>query len=274
MVTVLKKLKKLIRNSTPWRYLNRAGIAFSYLKQPIRRSLGWIPLRTESDNFYYELTESNIRTLASTISIVTNRPPSLIQTYLEEITNNKNFKSQIRDFFREDSNMADSKLGFGRRIGWYALVRATKPRLVVETGVHHGIGASIICEALLRNNQEGFNGRYLGTDYDSNAGGLVKLNYTSIGTILYGDSIRSLEKIADEVDLFINDSDHSAVYEGKEYLTITPKLSERGIIIGDNSHVTTELLDYSLEHSRRYLFFSEVPEEHWYPGGGIGFSFT
>jgi predicted O-methyltransferase YrrM len=274
MVTALKKLKKLIRNSTPWRYLNRAGIALSYFKQPIRRLLGWIPLRTESDNFYYELTESNIRILASTISVVTNLPPQLIQKYLDEITNNENFKSQIRDFFREDSNMLDSNLGFGRRIGWYAVVRATKPKLVIETGVHHGIGASIICEALALNSREGSSGRYLGTDYDSNAGRLVKQNYPAIGTVLYGDSIASLEKITDEVDLFINDSDHDAEYEANEYLTITTKLSKRGIILGDNSHVTTELLEYSLKYSRKYLFFSEVPEDHWYPGGGIGFSFN
>jgi hypothetical protein len=45
--------------------------------------------------------------------------------------------------------------------------------------------------------------------------------------ILYGDSIESLAKLDESIDLFINDSDHSAEYEAREYITVGPRLSER-----------------------------------------------
>ena len=88
-----------------------------------------------------------------------------------------------------------------------------------------------------------------------------------------GDSIESLKGLDEKIDIFINDSDHSADYEYNEYLTIKNKLSNDGIILGDNSHVTDKLLDFSIENDRKFLFFKEVPLHYWYPGGGIGISF-
>jgi hypothetical protein len=73
--------------------------------------------------------------------------------------------------------------------------------------------------------------------------------------------------------LFINDSDHSADYEYAEYEVINPKLSQSAIILGDNSHVTDKLSLFSRLQARNYVFFSEKPDQHWYPGAGIGISF-
>jgi hypothetical protein len=73
--------------------------------------------------------------------------------------------------------------------------------------------------------------------------------------------------------LFINDSDHSAEYEGREYRVIAPKLSAQAIIVGDNAHVTDELMKFSREIDRQFLFLREEPVNHWYLGAGIGRSF-
>jgi hypothetical protein len=94
-----------------------------------------------------------------------------------------------------------------------------------------------------------------------------------MGTILYGDSIDSLTALDVTVDVFVNDSDHSAEYEGREYRVIASKLSERAVIIADNAHVTDELLKFSRETGRQFLFFREEPANHWYLGAGIGLSF-
>jgi hypothetical protein len=90
---------------------------------------------------------------------------------------------------------------------------------------------------------------------------------------LYGDSIESLKKLDVAIDLFINDSDHSADYEAEEYKIIADKLSERAFVLGDNSHVTDKLLEFSLATNRQFIFFKEKPLNHWYPGAGIGISF-
>ena len=176
----------------------------------------------------------------------------------------------IKSSFRFTS---DERCSLGRRVGWYALVRLLRPRVVVETGVDKGHGSVVLCAALLRNAAEGFPGRYYGTDINPYAGYLLSEPYSSVGEVLYGDSIQSLRTIP-EIDLFINDSDHSAEYERQEYETILSRLSPTGMILGDNCHCNDVLAQFSKENGRQFIFFREVPKDHWYPGAGIGISFV
>lgn len=200
---------------------------------------------------------------------------SSIVSYIDEVEGDKELKQHILDATKGNdfSFMADQEVRFGRRIGWYAIVRAKKPKVVIETGVDKGLGACVLAAALKRNKAEGHAGEYYGTDIDLNAGYLLSGDYSENGRILYGDSIESLSKFDHKIDLFINDSDHSAEYEAEEYKVIAKKLSEDAIILGDNSHVTDKLLNFSLETNRNFVFFQEKPLAHWYPGAGIGISF-
>jgi hypothetical protein len=116
----------------------------------------------------------------------------------------------------------------------------------VETGVDKGLGSCLLTAALKRNKQEGYEGRYYGTDIDPQAGYLLSGDYANYGRILYGDSIESLKQLEGAIDIFINDSDQSADYEAEEYKTVADKLSERAVILGDNSHCTDKLLEFSL----------------------------
>jgi hypothetical protein len=148
-----------------------------------------------------------------------------------------------------------------------------RPRVIVETGVDKGLGSCILTAALKRNKEEGFSGRYYGTDINPHAGYLLSGEYAQYGGILYGDSIESLGNLNEEIDIFINDSDHSPDYEFREYLTVRNKLSRRAIVLGDNAHCCDRLLKFSVETGRQFIFFQEKPLKHWYPGGGIGISF-
>ncbi len=58
-----------------------------------------------------------------------------------------------------------------------------------------------------------------------------------------------------------------------EYKTIEKKLSEDSLIISDNADSTKALYDFAMKTNRKFLFFQEKPEDHWYPGGGIGVAF-
>jgi hypothetical protein len=131
----------------------------------------------------------------------------------------------------------------------------------------------VLISALMRNKEEGYEGRYYGTYINPEAGYLLSGEYANYGTILFGDSIQSLKKFDGVIDLFINDSDHSAEYEAEEYKTVASKLSAHAIILGDNSHCTDKLLEFSLKTIRHFVFFREKPKEHWYPGAGIVISF-
>jgi hypothetical protein len=246
-----------------------------YVGTRAQRAIVWLVSSRESSNFTYDLTPRNERHLAEMLAIVTGQAPEQLMAYIRELHDDAELKRAVSGQVAAlgSNSGIDPTARFGRRVGWYALVRAMKPAVVVETGVEKGLGAVVLCAALLRNAQEGRPGRYFGTDIDRGAGALFVAPYNSAGAILYGDSIESLTALDVAVDLFINDSDHSADYEAREYLVIAPKLSEGAVVIGDNAHVTDALLRFSQESDRRFLFFREEPADHWYPGAGIGFSF-
>lgn len=235
----------------------------------------WLVESRETSNFTFDITPRNEEHLAQLLAFVLGRTPSEVAGYIDEIKQDQALRDTIagrtKSLGRQSSY--DPVARFGRRVGWYALVRAMKPKVVIETGVEKGLGAIVLCAALLRNSQEGYQGRYYGTDIDRGAGLLFCEPYRSVGEILYGDSIESLAALDVTVDVFINDSDHSADYEGREYRLVAPKLSRHAVIIGDNAHVTDELLKFSKETGRRFLFFREEPADHWYLGAGIGLSF-
>ena len=260
------------RSLNPVRVRPRKRFAMSYYREKLDRIAVWAPQHTENDNFYYALTPRNRSDLSALIAVVVGSTPGTIDGYLAELSHDQGLRSHITSIMKGDPALRDIQVQFGRREGWYAIVRALKPTLVVETGVHHGVGACVLTAALLANAAEGFPGRYVGTDINPDAGRLFVGRYAEQGRILYGDSIASLTAIDDPIDVFINDSDHSAEYEGREYDVIASKLAQVSVVLGDNSHVTQKLSDFAREHDRPFVFFKEEPDQHWYPGAGIGIS--
>jgi hypothetical protein len=254
----------------------RAKVLSGYLYPPVREGVRWLLHSRETTNFTYDLTGKNRGYLCSMLAVATGIPASDFASYMAELETD----DRLRDHVMKTTSgsalayKADPLARFHKRLGWYALVRAMKPRIVVETGVDKGLGAVVLCAALLRNRSAGHAGRYFGTDLNPEAGYLLCGEYRSVGEILYGDSLESLQSMREPIDLFINDSDHSAAYEAAEYEAVLPLLAPGGIILGDNAHVTPELLDFSTRHGRSFLFWKEEPAAHWYPGGGIGLSFT
>ena len=239
-----------------------------------KKLLLWLFRSREYTNFTYDLSPLNKKYLASFVADVAGIEVEVAEKYLQELESDKELKQHILEETQKSDYAvaAEKKVHFGRRAGWYAIARATKPQVLIETGVDKGLGTCVLCAALLRNQEEGHKGVYYGTDINPAAGYLLTGKYAEVGEVLYGDSIESLKKLESKIDLFINDSAHSKIYEKDEYEVISDKLSERGIILGDNSHCSPSLYDFSLESKRRFLFFGEKPIDHWYEGCGIGAS--
>lgn len=197
----------------------------------------------------------------------------IIIQYFEELEGDTELRKHLEKALKGTHYGKDIEIDFGRRLGWYTFVRVLKPRVVVETGVDHGVGSCVLASALLRNIEEGYDGKYYGTEIRPEAGQLYSGKYAVTGRILYDDSITSLKKLNEQIDLLVNDSDHSGEYEYREYLTVADKLSDLAVILGDNAHVTDSLSRFSREQGRKFIFFAEKPENHWYPGAGIGISY-
>jgi predicted O-methyltransferase YrrM len=241
----------------------------------LRRYVTWLFTSREFTNYTYDLSERNLRHLAAFVSEVTGVDYAKAEGYVAELNRDAELRDHVRSTIASSSegHLADRVVRFGRRLGWYAIVRAVKPRVVVETGIDKGLGSVVLTAALKRNAEEGHPGRYYGTDINPRAGYLLHGEYAKYGQCLYGDSLGSLIQLEAIVDVFINDSDHSADYEAREYEIIAPKLTPSAIVIGDNAHATDELLRFALRTGRRFLYFGEEPLDHWYPGAGIGAAF-
>ena len=199
-----------------------------------------------------------------------------VQRYMRELDEDENLRSVLRErtLASPDRHNSDVEPRYGRRLGWYALVRATKPRVVVETGVDRGLGTAVIGAALLRNTKEGYPGLVYATDIIPTCGHLFAEPYKSYGRILLGDSVELLKKFPEAVDIFLHDSDHRAEYEWAEFLAIEPRLHPGSIVMSDNSQQTSKMLEFAGRIGKSFLYFQDQPKDHWWPGDGIGAAFV
>lgn len=256
-------------------FQNRLDRALSFYRPALLESFKWLFSSRENTNHTYDITDHNKLYIATMCSVVTGISTSTLHGYIDELSQDQQLRDHIRHATENATfaTHADPIAKFGRRICWYVLTRALKPKLVVETGVDKGLGSCVLAAALLRNRADGYPGQYLGTDISPSAGFLFSGQYAEAGEILYADSIKSLKTISTPIDLFINDSDHSAEYEAREYECIAHLLNDRSVIIGDNAHATDKLCQFANKSQRKFIFIPEWPREHWYPGAGVGIAF-
>jgi len=199
----------------------------------------WFLASREYTNYTYALSDENIEDLVDFVSVVSGKPPATVADFISEIQRDTDLREHIESSTRDlpFSAGADKTVQFSRRMGWYALIRATKPKLVVETGTDKGLGSCVIAAALMKNNAEGDSGKLMAIDINPEAGGLVSGKYADFVEQIYDDSLAALSRVSSEIDLFIHDSDHSLTHEAAEYDQIVELLSETSIVISDNAHV-------------------------------------
>jgi len=275
-ITIKNFFKKILNSLHLLKFIrsyNRRKLTLNYYKPKINLINKWCLKDTEDSNFYYDLTDHNLDILAQIISIITKKNYQEIRKYFEELSEDYDLKEHIKKELLINNYGKEFTVDYSRRIGWYAIARAIRPKIIIESGVSHGVGSCVLTKALILNRQEGYPGKYFGTEIDPKMGKLLVGKYKNEGQIIYGDSINTLGKFDDKIDLFINDSDHSADYEYREYNSIKNKVNDNSIILGDNSHSTDKLSTFSKEQKRRFIFFKEQPLNHWYPGAGIGISY-
>jgi predicted O-methyltransferase YrrM len=239
----------------------------------VSMSARWLVMSREHTNFTYDLTALSREHLAWFVSQVSRVPVSEVRTYFAELDADDRLRRHVE---RRSANaarrgLADSAARYGRRIGWYAMVRSRTPRFVVETGVDKGLGTCVLASALLRNADEGRPGRLLSVDLNPDAGYLVARSpWSGVVELVTDDSLRALPRIGGRVDIFLHDSDHDPRHEAAELDAIEPHMSPGGLLLSDNATVTNVLAEHAEATGRRFLAFRETPADHWFPGEGIG----
>jgi Methyltransferase domain len=248
-------------------FLKRTMIVARYDAHVVGRSVNWLIRGRETTNFTYDLDSLNKDQLCWFISAVCQAEIGQVRAWMQELEDDDQF---VKHLTRQLSSnplwrICAKKPHWARRLGWYALVRATQPGHVVERGTQLGLGSCAIAAALLRSRH----GRLTTMDIDPETGYLIGEPRASVIDRRTGSSLDVLEKLGD-MDVFVHDSLHTYEYETRELAAVEPNLSASAVILSDNAHESSALSDWAERSGRHYLFFKEQPLDHWWPGDGIG----
>ncbi|MGC5020458.1 class I SAM-dependent methyltransferase [Micromonospora sp. DT47] len=239
----------------------------------LRASARWLVTSREHHNYTYDLTRLSRQHLAWLVSVACDVPVPQVRGYFQEIESDQTLRRHIEQATAASARrgLADRRVRYARRIGWYAIVRARKPAHVVETGVDKGLGSCVLAAALLRNAAEGHPGRLTSLDINPEAGYLARTApWSEVVDLVIGDSVASIEALDRPVDLFLHDSDHSRAHEKREFDAVEGKLAPGAMLLTDNVTDTDVLPEHAERTGRRFLAYRETPVNHWYPGDGIG----
>jgi hypothetical protein len=223
----------------------------------------------EVENFTYEI--ENEGEMADFLAKALGVSRDSIAGYMEEGHRDPQLNEELwrRVRWRWDCK---SRPPLGRRVGWYALIRAIRPRTVVETGIHNGLGSLVLLRAIERNADEGDSGELISFDIVKSSGWLVpdslrrywapvfELTYSGLDPALEGKS----------VDLLVQDLGAGKEAELHDYETVSKHRSDRLVLLAASAHLTTALRDFAAERGLEYQHFRDRPRDHVFPGGGTG----
>jgi predicted O-methyltransferase YrrM len=232
------------------------------------RSARWLVGSREHTNYTYDLTPRNLEHLAWWVALVTGEPVDRARGWIAEANEDTDLRAHVRETTARASRrgLADTTVRYGRRLGWYALVRAVRPERVIETGTDKGLGSVVLAAALLRNGS----GRLSTLDVNPESGYLISGRYAEVVDRVIGDSVETLAAGREPVDVFLHDSLHTFEYETAEFTAVQPRLSAGALVLSDNAHESDALAAWAERTGRQFSFFAEQPAGHWYPGDGIG----
>ena len=276
---IRKQLKRLppawqdrLRRLSRLRWLQKARLAHAYgaslREHPLRvaRYVLWDP---EVGDFSYVLDNENeaIELLARAFDL----DRAALAGYLAETHTDPELTSELAERTRRRPDMKRD-IGFGLRVVWYALARALKPRLVVETGIKHGLGSLILLAALRRNAEEGTPGRLISFDLDPYSGWVVPERLRGDWQPVFASTFDVLDPTLEdlEVDLFICDTPPDEDIESFEVGVALRHAAARMVLVAGSGDRTAALRRLSEEAGGEYHYFAERTRHAVYPGAGLG----
>jgi hypothetical protein len=217
----------------------------------------------------YTLQRSRLLRLATGLAAAETGP------YLREIEDDLDFLDEIRSKLMQwtpyrpravDFMMAGrSGSVFFNEVSLYTLVRALKPRVVIETGGTPGKSTAFILRAMARNQlgalytidlppppraEDRLARREIYHEARPAAVGsnwIVPDALRQRHTLLLGksqDLLPGLLETLDRVDLFLHDSDHSYENMCWEFETAWPKVRPGGLLVSDDVLANTSFFDF------------------------------
>jgi Methyltransferase domain len=235
------------------RWVRKARTVRRYGHTPASQ-LGYVLLDPEVDNFTYEI--ANKDDLATWVDDLCGGGE-----FVGELDRDERIRRELdaRTLMRPS---VKRRMRFGRRLGWYAIVRALEPDVVAETGTHDGLGSVALLAALARNG----GGTLVSIDPKPGSGWLVPERLRDRWQPVRATSYDALKQVG-KIDVFLHDSLHTYECESWELRTV----ADMGVsmLMTDNPGAPC-LTEVASSLGVEARFWVEQPIDHWYPGGGIG----
>jgi predicted O-methyltransferase YrrM len=235
----------------------------------IRRHWQLVLSSPEPDNYTYEIAnESELALWAATVS---GGDVDAARAIVQEPHHDVELTERLQNATAGHWLWTKRSPPFGKRLGWYALVRALRPQLVIEVGAHDGLGSLLVLRALELNEQDGVSGRLVSFDVNRSAGWLVGSH--PLWDLRIESSRQGLTEVltaTGPLDIFIYDGWHTHEAEYADLEVAAAHLSSDGVLISDDAQVTRALSDLCRRTGYGYFEFQEVPVGHFYPGAVLG----
>jgi predicted O-methyltransferase YrrM len=152
----------------------------------------------------------------------------------------------------------------------YVIVKITKPKIVVETGVWWGFSTSFILKAL----DENGHGHLYSIDIEQKSGRAIPKYLKKRWTFICGSSRTHLQPLLEAVgpiDIFIHDSDHSYENMMYKFRTSWGHLRKGGLLIADNVECNSAFTDFCRNKGRSgYLIYKRKFKGWVHAMGAVG----
>jgi len=249
-------------------------VSFRYSKNVFRHAIK----SKETATFTYNLTPENESYLMNLTAAITKSDIKTVEQYFNELKSNNQLRETIllnigKSTFKMKK---DKRCDYGSKLCFYSIIRILKPKIVLENGVEIGFTSIVLSEAIRKNREEGYEGKFIGLDINNDAGYLINATpvYKGFSEIKFGDAIKSLKSLQNKVDFYFSDGLRTYEYEQKEFSCLQKILSENSIVVTNKATFSKALYELSLETHRKFSFFKEHPLKHWYEGAGIGIMYS
>lgn len=126
----------------------------------------------------------------------------------------------------------------------YTLIRETRPKTILETGVGYGYMSAVVLEALNKNRY----GHLYSTDVLEEVGIMTWATDKSRWRKFIGKPKTifqdALNGISGDIDIFIHDSDHSYKNMKYEFEKVYPRMSKKGWILSDDIIINDAYIEF------------------------------
>ena len=135
----------------------------------------------------------------------------------------------------------------------YVLVRTTRPKIVVETGVADGFSSLVILSALEKNQM----GALTSFDVHDKVGALVpgrlshRWNLIVLPSHHRGKAFRDHLATLKPIDVFLHDALHTYGHQSFEYRAAWKNLVDNGFLLSDDADATFAFIDFAYSRQLR-----------------------